>query len=188
MDYLKLYNREQYLFEDVRASFQENKKLSAFDFFCIIIWKANRAKSKIALKLLSQGKDAKNDLNTLVECMTASIANAQDDKERMRILIEDWAFRLPMATAILTVLYPDNFTVYDVRVCDVLQKPYNVQYKTRFDDLWTAYRAYLDAVRSTEPAVSALRDKDRILWAKSFEKQLNDDISTLFKKDDELDD
>ena len=31
-----------------------------------------------------------------------------------------WAFRLPTASAILTVLYPDVFTVYDRRVCKVL--------------------------------------------------------------------
>lgn len=185
MDYLKLYNLEQYLFDDVKTSFQTNKKLSAFDFFCIIIWKANRAKSKVALKLVAHGGNAAHDLNDLVENLTAAIANSSDDKARMRILIEDWEFRLPMASAILTVLYPDSFTVYDVRVCDELQNHHSVQNKTRFDDLWTGYQAYLSDVRSNEPTVIALRDKDRTLWAKSFEKQLKDDISTLFRKDDE---
>ena len=33
--------------------------------------------------------------------------------------------------------------------------------------------------------VALLRDKDRTLWAKSFEKQLSEDIATLFRKDDE---
>ncbi len=184
MDYLKLYDLERYLFDDVTASFHKNRKLSAFDFFCIIIWKANRAKSKVALKLVTHDGDAGNDLNTIVEHLTCAIANAQDDKARMRILIEDRAFRLPMASAILTVLYPFSFTVYDVRVCDELQNHHKVQNKTRFEDLWDGYQAYLEDVKSREPAVSALRNKDRTLWAKSFEKQLNDDISTLFKKDD----
>jgi hypothetical protein len=184
MDYLQLYNLERYLFDDVRSSFQKYSKLSAFDFFCIIIWKANRAKSKVALKLVAHGEGATNDLNTLVERLTFSIAKAQDDKTRMRVLIEGWSFRLPMATAVLTVLYPESFTVYDVRVCDELLNHHNVQNKTRFDDLWAGYQAYLADVRNREPTVSALRDKDRTLWAKSFEKQLNDDISTLFQKDD----
>jgi hypothetical protein len=185
MDYLKLYNLERYLFDDVKTSFQTNKKLTAFDFFCIIIWKANRAKSKVALKLVAHGGNATHDLNALVESLTAAIANARDDESRMRILIEEWEFRLPMASAVLTVLYPDSFTVYDVRVCDELQNHHNVQNKTRFDDVWTGYQAYLSDVRRKEPTVSALRDKDRTLWAKSFEKQLKGNISTLFRKDDE---
>ena len=111
---------------------ETNKKLSAFDFFCIIIWKANRAKSKVALRLISHGGNTTHDLNAIVEKLTTAIANALDDKARMRILIEEWEFRLPMASAILTVLYPDSFTVYDVRVCDELQSHHGVQNKTRF--------------------------------------------------------
>jgi hypothetical protein len=185
MDYLKLYGLERYLFDDVTTSFRSKRKLSAFEFFCIVIWKANRAKSKVALKLLAHGGGAGNDLDTIVERLTSAIANAQNDEARMRILTEDWAFRLPMASAVLTVLYPNSFTVYDVRVCDELQNHHSVQYKTRFDELWAGYQAYLADVRSKEPMVPALRDKDRTLWARSFEKQLNGDISTLFKKDDE---
>ncbi len=182
MDYLKLYSLEGYLFDHVTTSFQKNGKLSAFEFFCIIVWKANRAKSKVALKLLAHDGGAGKDLGSIVGRLTSAIVNAETDEARMRILIEDWGFRLPMASAILTVLYPDSFTVYDVRVCDQLQDHYNVQHKTRFEDLWAGYRAYLDDVRSKEPAVPALRDKDRTLWAKSFEKQLNGDISALFKR------
>jgi hypothetical protein len=185
MDYLKLYALEPYLFDHVTTSFQSNRKLSAFEFFCIIIWKANRAKSKVALKLLAQDGGAGNNLDAIVERLTSAIAEAQNGEARMRILIEDWGFRLPMASAILTVLYPNSFTVYDVRVCDELQNHHNVQHKTRFDDLWAGYQAYLADVRSREPMVSALRDKDRTLWAKSFERQLDADISTRFKKDDE---
>ena len=50
-----------------------------------------------------------------------------------------------------------------------------------FDNLWTGYCEYLDDVRRKVAEVSALRDKDRILWARSFKKQLETDISTLFK-------
>ena len=187
MDYLKLYNLEKYLFDDVKASFEKNRKLSAFDFFCIIIWKANRAKSKIARRLLAQERSSGNDLNNIVERLTSEIAKAEDDKERMRILVEEWAFRLPMASAILTVLYPSSFTVYDVRVCKELKGYHEVQDKTRFADLWTGYQEYLKDVRNSEPTVSALRDKDRTLWARSFEDDLKRDIAGLFKKEPEQD-
>lgn len=47
-EYLKYYDLENYILTDVRANFKANGHLNSFDFFCIIIWKANRAKSKIA--------------------------------------------------------------------------------------------------------------------------------------------
>ena len=108
MDYLKLYDLERYLFDVVHSAFQKDKRLSAFDFFCIIIWKANRAKSKVALKLLSHDSQGRKDLNAIVGDLTSVIARATDNKERMRILIAKWEFRLPMASAILTVLYPET--------------------------------------------------------------------------------
>ena len=178
MDYLKLYDLERYLFEDVRGAFQANGKLSAFDFFCIIIWKANRVKSITAKRLLAQTEHKTDNLNSIVEALTSSIFVAKDDEERMRILIDDWKFRLPMASAILTVLYPDTFSVYDVRVCNFLGRHHDAQNKLYFNDKWTGYLAYLEDVKNNEPMESSLRDKDRILWAKSFEQQLISDIST----------
>ena len=183
MDYLKLYDLERYLFDDVKTSFHKNKKLCAFDFFCIIIWKTtHRVKSKIACKLLEHGGDAGKDLNRIVGNLTSAIAEAENDKERMRILIQDWKFFLPTATAILTVMYPESFTVYDRRVCDELRNHHKLKNKSWSDALWDGYRAFLKDLRHIEPAVAALRDKDRTLWAKSFEKELNKGIATRFAK------
>jgi hypothetical protein len=50
-DYLRYYHLETYLFEDVHQRFHANRKLDAFDLFSIIIWKANRAKSRLARRL-----------------------------------------------------------------------------------------------------------------------------------------
>lgn len=86
MHYLKLYGLEAYLFKDVTMSFRKNRMLSAFEFFCSIIWKANRAKSKVALKLLEHAGGTENDLGTVVGRLTSAIANAQTDDARMRYL------------------------------------------------------------------------------------------------------
>lgn len=56
LDYLRYYDLEAYLFEDVRKRFQKEGVLSAFDFFSIVIWKANRAKSKVAHRLLKMAE------------------------------------------------------------------------------------------------------------------------------------
>jgi hypothetical protein len=185
MDYVKLYDLENYLFEVLHPRFVREKQLSAFDFFCIVVWKANRAKSRVANLLLAKGEQGREDLDAIVKSLTASLACAESEEARMRILIEDWRFRLPIASAILTVLWPENFTVYDVRVCDQLGNHHCVQNKTAFVAIWRGYRAYLDDVKKQEPTFPALRDKDRTLWAKSFEKQLTDDIATCFRKSNE---
>ena len=185
MDYLKLYDLEKYLFDVVRANFERDRKLNAFDFFCIIIWKANRTKSIIAKKLLEKDGHRRKDLDAIVGDMTKSLAETDSEKEKMRILIEKWGFRLSIASAVLSVLWPDKFTVYDVKVCEQLGGDYKtIPDKARFEDLWNIYNRYIEAVKNTVPEVAILRDKDRVLWAKSFEKQLNKDIAMLFQKEE----
>ncbi|HYX71330.1 MAG TPA: hypothetical protein VE732_01045 [Nitrososphaera sp.] len=69
-DYLKYFDRERYLFEDVHQRFHAEHSLGAFDFFSIIIWKANRAKSKIALKLLAKDPEGRRDLDAICRTLT----------------------------------------------------------------------------------------------------------------------
>lgn len=182
-DFRAYYDLETYLFETVTARFQANGELSAFDFFCVVIWKANRAKSKIAKRLVSSGKYA--DLEAAVRALTMQISAAQPAREKLRILIESWGFLLPMASAILTVLYPDEFTVYDERVCDQLRDFTWVKNKTIYEDIWDGYSKYAAAVRQATPQSLSLRDKDRWLWGKSFVENLRADIAHGFARDNE---
>ncbi|MEK6827122.1 MAG: hypothetical protein AABX99_01400, partial [Nanoarchaeota archaeon] len=61
IDYSQFYSLENYLFNNITKKFEEKKTLSTEDFFCIIIWKSNRAKSKIAKKIMNVSK---KDLNS----------------------------------------------------------------------------------------------------------------------------
>ena len=63
VDYLKYFDREFYLFDEVYSRFHAEHSLGAFDFFSIGIWKANRAKSRIARKLLKQEMRGKRNLD-----------------------------------------------------------------------------------------------------------------------------
>jgi hypothetical protein len=69
-----------------------------------------------------------------------------------------------MASAILTVLYPESCTVYDVRVCDVLGDFRTTQYRTDFETLWDAYQRFMAAVHAAVNEDDDLRDQDRWLW------------------------
>lgn len=184
MDFLKHYYLENYLFDTVRLAFHSDGSLSAFDFFCIVIWKADRAKSVVARRLLALQR---GDLETTVRAITNEIFLQPTPEERMRILwsVDGWGFRLPMASAILTVLYPDDFTVYDVRVCEALGGRFaHLGDATRFDSLWSEYTEFKAAVESAAPVHLSLRDKDRWLWGKSFQGQLKREILSGFANSD----
>lgn len=176
-DFLQIYHLEHYLFACVSPSFKQSGKLNAFDFFCIVVWKANRSKSKIARRLLSKGYA---NLESAIEALTTSIAKATSEKAKMKVLIVDWGFRLPMASAILSVLYPMMFTIYDIRVCDSLEAFHQVQNKTNFESLWEGYNSFVAAVKNQAPDKYTLRDKDRWLWGRSFCHQLKKDLKDMF--------
>lgn len=176
--YLKFYDLESYALTDVRNSFNRDGYLSAFDFFCIIIWKANRAKTKIAHRLLKLNPD----LNESVRDLTNQIFNSSGSKQKLNILISEFGFRLPMASAILTILYPETFTVYDMKVCDTLCSFKGIDNIANFDNLWKSYQEYIECVKAYEPTNLSLRDKDRYLWGKSFHEQLTSDLKHNFQK------
>lgn len=179
IDYLKYFDREKYLFDDVSSRFHVEHSLGAFDFFSIIIWKANRAKSKIARKLLNKDLKGKHDLESRCRALTKLLYDAPDHKERLRLLINDWGFALPMASAILAVCWPDEFAVYDYRVRDQL-KGFAKLNTTNFEKLWRGYQQYMAGVSKLAPSDLNLRDKDRFLYGRSNAVQLKQDIRQSF--------
>ena len=176
-DYSKYFDLESYLFGEVSDSYRRTNKLTTFDFFCIVAWKANRAKSKIAKRLLARGH---SNLDEAVRVLIRDISAAPKSKKRLQVLIQEWGFRLPIASAILSVLFPDEFTIYDKRLCDAFNDFKDAQYKTRFDNLWKRYAGYIQRVNAAAPGKRTLRDKDRYLWGRSFALQLERDIRDLF--------
>ena len=180
MDYLRYYDLESFLFDDVRTRLQRDHTISAFDFFSIVIWKANRAKPAVARRLLKHDPKGRQDLDAIVRDLSKTLADAPNAKARLHLLMSGWGFALPMATAILATLWPDDFGVYDVRVCEQLGNFQKLQNRTRFETAWTGYQDYLAAVRRAVSELPSLRDKDRYLWGKSVAQQLEHDIGRNF--------
>ena len=169
------------MFDVVRERFHKDGRLSAFDFFCIVIWKANRAKSKVANRILKHAGGT--NLEQAVEKLTVAIAKQPSAEERLRLLLDSnggWGLRLPMATAILSVLYPEEFTIFDVRVKEQLKS--RDLANCRLDQLWPEYQAFKQLVESNTPPSLSLRKKDRYLWGKSFHDQLRQDIKGNFPR------
>lgn len=93
-DYLRYYDLETYLFEDVCNKFHKNQRLDAFDLFSIIIWKAERAKSKLAHRLIKQA----GSLEVAADEFTHALFEAKSPKDRLFLTMETWGFYLPMAS------------------------------------------------------------------------------------------
>jgi hypothetical protein len=115
-----------------------------------------------------------------VEALTTGLAKQENPEKRLYYLWL-WGFRLPMASAILTVLYPEDFTVYDVRVCDVLDAFHNLANLTNFKSVWHGYLEFKRKVEEIAPQGFSLRDKDRWLWGQSFYRQLKKDVANGFQ-------
>ena len=138
--------------------------MTAFDFFCIVIWKANRAKTKIAQRLLKYNPD----INQSVKDLTAKIFSATDDRQKLKVLIDDYQFRLPMSSAILSLRYPDNFSVYDVRVCNTLTNLRGLDTNTNFEKLWLGYKDYIDNVKKMSHKIFHIGTKTAFFGANHF--------------------
>jgi hypothetical protein len=173
MDYKKYYHLEEYLFDEVGKRFIASGEISPEDFFCIISWKANRAKTKTKKRLAAL---AGGSYGRAVELIASGLKSAQQSKDRMKLLMKIWGFQLPMASAILTVLYPTEFTVYDVRICEMLGRFHDLAARGFTDNLWESYLEFKMAVEDAAPDHLALRDKDRYLWGKSFYEQVKRDV------------
>jgi hypothetical protein len=169
-----LYWLESYLFDYVGPRFIETGKIRPDDFFMIVIWKSNRAKMRIRAKLKGQA----GDFAAAVASIAKSLHTSESPREKLRVLMAEWGFRLPMATAILTVLYPRDFSVYDVRVCEQLRNFHGMGHRRFSSELWNDYQAFLAAVDAEVPEELSLRNKDRYLWARSFHDKVLKDIGS----------
>jgi hypothetical protein len=125
-------------------------------------------------------------LEAAADRFTRDLFEANSPEVRMFVAMETWGFYLPMASAILTVLWPEDFTVYDVRACQQLEEfkigTFANLGKLSTKALWPKYVKYCDAVNKAVPQYSSLRDKDKFLWGRSAARQLVDDIARGFSK------
>ncbi len=164
MNFEKYYDLETYLINEVGENFRSKGELTPFDFYLILTWKANRSKNTTKKRLETLGGSFSAAVSKIASALTANC----EPKDKLQTLMCDWKFRLPMATAILTVLYPLDFTVYDIRVCDSLKRFHNLADRKFSDSLWEEYCAFKAAVERETPSHLSLRNKDRYLWGKSF--------------------
>jgi thermostable 8-oxoguanine DNA glycosylase len=169
---LKLYNIEGYLLDKVSERFKEEGTLEPFDFFAIVAWKSNRTKTKIRRGLEDAGK-------TIQELML-EVTQAKTPRDKVEVLLQVWGIGLAMASAILTVCDPDEFTVLDYRAWNVLEGTSLQGLPEHYPATSDEYLDYCRVCRELAEQVGmSLRDLDRALWAKHWENDLLDLIKGL---------
>lgn len=176
MDYLKYYYLEKDFFPQIREFFYDKKYLTPEYFFSIIIWKSNRSRERIKQGLLMDGRP----LEVAVRDLSEKIYKTSLREKKLELLLKQRGIQLAIASAILTVLYPKDFTVYDFRVRSKLKnprdesKPYpDISYAKNKIERY--FNEYLKQTKEYNPEKS-LRDNDRILWAMSWYEDLEDFI------------
>ena len=166
-DYRQFYDDEAYLLA-VGRTFRQTGTLGAADFYMMLVWKANRAKNyhRKRLKQLSGAS-----FEVAVSRIASGIHSRLDSCAKLEFLMQEWGFYLPTASAILTLLYPSEFTVYDVMVCGELGWDYkpNLSFSSK---LWNNYQSYKQAVVDATPAGLSLRDRDRFLIGRAYRKSV----------------
>ena len=106
-----------------------------------------------------------------------TVYGAPNDEYRLKLLVgKPWDFALPTATANLAVLYPDRFTVNDIRVCDALGDLHRLGSRRWSKRSWVEYGRFTAAVRSAVPGRLSLRDADRWLWGQNKRRAIRREL------------
>jgi thermostable 8-oxoguanine DNA glycosylase len=165
-----LCDLERYLLEVVSTRFATDGTLDPYDFFAIVIWKSNRSKTRVKQGLATAGLSVKS--------LMRGVHQADSPVAKVEALLQVHGIGLPIASAILSICYPDEFTVLDYRAWESLQQLGVAALPGRFPDNTSTYLQYCQVCQGLARRMGlSLRDLDRALWARSWEKGLVELIS-----------
>lgn len=158
--YLDYYYLENYLFGPVKNNFHKNKCLTSEEFLAIIIWKRNASKTKVIKGVNASGRS--------IRTITNEIYNTPSRDKKLQLLTEIKHIGPALASAVLTVLYDNEFTVIDYRVENSL-KFIGVKITGSPDTNADDYFAYVDICKKLAKKYNlSLRELDMALWARDF--------------------
>jgi len=162
VNYIEFYDDEKLLFEKVGPEFLRGIDPSAMQFETLLGWKSERPGDAHWMRLMNICGGTMEDA---VAAICADIRSAEDHKGRLKVLIRKWQFALPTAVTILTVFYPEFFTMYDVRTRHQTGTE-NWSGRTFTPALWEHYCEFKDKIVALAPPGLSLRDADRYVMGK----------------------
>lgn len=172
-NFLKYYWLEKDYFPEIREFFFKEHYLKPEQFFAIVFWKSVRPRKLIKDGLRANGKS----LDESVKQLTQKIFNEKNNSKKLQILLDNnKGFKVSMASAILTVLYPEDFTIYDYRVWNQVKNTMDQKEISNKKDVINLYWKFVKLVKEHTNNFT-LRDGDRNLWGKSWHYDLQKFIS-----------
>jgi len=178
-DYRRFCDLESYLLDCAQRRFADKGYLFAFDLFCIVVWSGSESAQAVARKLRAQGFTS---LDAAACVLTRDLSQHTHERERLRCLWAKWGLGLPLASAILSVLYPQECARYDARVCQALGAFGGLAELRDFEPMWEGYQEFKKAIHSSTPPGLSLYDKQRYLCGKHVYEQLKRDIEQGFRE------
>jgi hypothetical protein len=171
---LDYYDPENRVFPKIAQKAEAGQPLNEQDVLVILKWKTNRLLASYS-KTVTRG--TMKEINKAI----ADASKPTCEIAALNTLVNSniHGIKLAVATAILTVCYPDKFTIIDARVLELLdlfpsRLPKNK--RTEYDTShWTPpdyIYEFLPKVREcSERWGCSLRNADRALWGLSISKQ-----------------
>ncbi len=160
--YINLYDQEGHLFNVVGPRIRERGSLTFDEFYDIGMWKSARQKQNY---LKNQEVD--------IQKITKEAFAQKDERLKMKQLRKLKGVDIPTASAILTIVFPDQYAVIDVRCVEVLQgEKFDAEIKKEFgfeikkSMTLKNWERYLDIMRrlAAENGVTP-REMDKALFA-----------------------
>jgi thermostable 8-oxoguanine DNA glycosylase len=106
--YIRLYDIEYTLFNIIGPAVKKRGYLTFYDFYKICMWKTRRAKNRYL----------KNQ--NCVEQIAKLAFLEKDENKKMKILCQFDGVSVPVASAILTIVYPEEYGIIDIRCLEML--------------------------------------------------------------------
>ena len=156
------YNWEKEIFPKISKNFRKKGELTKEEFLRILLFKAERGKTKFKENLLSKAKE--------VSCGLKKIGELKEEKEikqEIKKLCKIKGIGVPIASALLAACYPAKFTIIDRRVCEEVfhKRPSTISVKT--------YLCYnRECCKRAERANLTLRELDRCYWGRNYYSKL----------------
>ncbi len=173
IDPIAYYSPEACLFPALAQGYADMGTIDPMAFYLVLDWKAPRARTLHRKRLITIA----GSFTAAVNLIAADLHSAVSPEKQLGLLLNKWGFRLPTASAILAVLCPETFTVYDIRVCDALGAFHKLGSTKWSSEAWQEYERFVIAVQAAAPKGLSLRDCDRWLWGQNKRKTLHKELT-----------
>ncbi len=145
------YDVEKIIFTEIGPRARKNQFLNFDDFYKICMWKSRRQKNRYL----------KN--KTKVEEISRKAFLTSDEAERVELLRSLDGVGIPTASAILTIVSPESYSIIDIRCIETLN---HLGYKIKNVMKVNNWLKYLEIMRSLAKENNVTpRDLDKALFA-----------------------